>query len=547
MDFDRDVRSLALKLLAHLDSPVSLKVSLLIRNGEWDELVKLKLDPAVYMDSPWGAAAYFKDAQAIALLKKYPALPTALDKAAVARESFWECEKQCTATNVRLARFDEYPVLETKLDRAADVIFRKARSWITRVLGKLPDYLDGRFGPGTTYEAKEWSRKAIVAYDKLCNTPSITSSLKCLEDHLVWNTSLAQAWGAVTVNRSIPIVRGIRFTTVPKDSSKDRGICIEPGVNIWAQLSVGAAMRSRLKKSGIDLNRNQDLHRQLASAASLSGCFSTIDLSNASDTVSYRLVKLLIPDDWFAVLDSMRSPLTSIPHPRMKKGKKTAWVHLQKFSSMGNGFTFELETLIFAALIHAVGGRIGSNSWVYGDDIIVPTEITRDVIAVLRFCGFTPNESKTFVHGAFRESCGGDFLSGFNVRPYYLKEVPNDPATWIAVANGLWSVSSRGLANDRFTAARRLAMDHLPVDIRRTRGPRALGDLILHDHPSRWTHKTKWQKRWFRCWRPVPVLVKLERFSRDVALCAATLGLPSGGLTPREGVSGYRVGWLTYS
>lgn len=546
MDFDRDVRSLALKLLAHLDSPMALRVAMHVKAGEWDVLTKLSVDPTLYLDSPFGAAAYFKDAQAIALLKKFPCLPTTFDKSEVAKETFWACEKQCTETNVRLARFDEYPVLETKLDQAADALLRKARGWIARTLGQLPDFLDGKFGPGTTYEAKEWSRRNIVAYDKLCNTPSMTAPLRCLEDHLVWQTSLAGAWGVVAVNRFIPTARGNRFTTVPKDSSKDRGICIEPGLNIWAQLSVGSAIRQRLRNVGIDLNRNQQLHRELARAASLSGRSSTIDLSNASDTVSYRLVKLLLPSDWFAVLDLMRSPLTEMKIGKGRKQKKR-WVHLQKFSSMGNGYTFELETLIFAALCYAVGGKVGKDTHVYGDDIIVPSGITRDVLAILRFCGFTPNERKTFVSSAFRESCGGDFFSGFNVRPYYLKELPHDPATWMAVANGLWSVSSRGLANDRFTAARRFAMDQLPTDLRRSRGPRSLGDSILHDHPARWTYKTKWSKRWFRCWSPVSTLVKLERFGREVAMTAATLGLPSGGLSPRDSVVGHRRRWLTFS
>ncbi|DAD51036.1 RNA-directed RNA polymerase [ssRNA phage SRR6960551_11] len=546
MRFDADVKRFVLKFLARLDSPMSLRVKLLIDAGEWDELTRLSVDPSAYMDSPWGAFRYFCDAQAVALVKKIPGLPTSFKLDEVARDTFWECEKQCTMSNVVLLRHVDHPVLETAVEQAADAMFSRARRWIARVLGKLPTVLDGRFGPGATYESAEWCRKNIVAYDKLCNIPRCTPLAKSFEDHLVWQTGLRHAWEAVAVDRFIPTVPGNRFTSVAKDSSKNRGICIEPGLNIWAQLAVGGAIRRSLKVVGIDLDHNQTLHRQLACAASLSGRFVTIDLSNASDTICTALVRLLLPDEWHELLDSLRSHKTRVT---IKRGKRMVkkWVLLQKFSSMGNGFTFELETLIFSALAHACGGEVGVDSYVYGDDIIVPQEIARDVIAILRYAGFTPNKRKTFVTTAFRESCGGDFLSGFNVRPYFLKEIPNEPDQWIAVANGVWSISSRGLAPDRFTAVRLAAMDHLPSHIRRNRGPTALGDVILHDHPARWTSKLKFQQRWFRCWVPVPSLVRLERFNWEVAMTAAVLGLPSGGLSPRDSVTGHRVRHLRYS
>lgn len=286
MRFDADVKRFVLKFLARLDSPMSLRVKLLIDAGEWDELTRLSVDPSAYMDSPWGAFKYFCDAQAVALVKKLPGLPTSFKLDEVARETFWECEKQCTLSNLALLKHVDYPVLETKVERAADVIFSRARRWIARVLGKLPTTLDGRFGPGATYESAEWSRRNIVAYDKLCNTPQCTPLAKCFEDHLVWQTGLRHAWGTAAVDRFIPTVPGNRFTSVPKDSSKDRGICIEPGLNIWAQLAVGGAIRRSLKVVGLDLNENQHLHRQLACAASLSGRFVTIDLSNARDRKS---------------------------------------------------------------------------------------------------------------------------------------------------------------------------------------------------------------------------------------------------------------------
>ena len=93
---------------------------------------------------------------------------------------------------------------------------------------------------------------------------------------------------------------------------------------------------------------------------------------------------------------------------------------------MGNAFTFELETLIFWCLTRAVveelqlsqNGRV----FAYGDDIICPTEAVPLLYKVLDFCGFTVNTEKSFTSGPFRESCGGDYFLGFDIRPYYVKK-----------------------------------------------------------------------------------------------------------------------------
>jgi hypothetical protein len=92
-----------------------------------------------------------------------------------------------------------------------------------------------------------------------------------------------------------------------------------------------------------------------------------------------------------------------------------------KFCSMGNGFCFPLETLIFAACCHSVGAGIaGTDFSVYGDDIILRKAFAGDALKLLRVLGFSPNASKTFISGPFRESCGADWFGGVDVRPYIL-------------------------------------------------------------------------------------------------------------------------------
>jgi len=94
------------------------------------------------------------------------------------------------------------------------------------------------------------------------------------------------------------------------------------------------------------------------------------------------------------------------------------WVFNEKFSSMGNGFTFELETMIFWAAISSVSDGLIS---VYGDDLIIESAYYHDVISALDLLGFTPNGEKSFYQGKFRESCGADYWDGNEVRPCYLK------------------------------------------------------------------------------------------------------------------------------
>lgn len=519
--------------LAQLDTPVSLGISILIENGEWDQIIGIKIDPLRYIDCLAGARLYLRDAQALALVKKAPDLPTTVDKEAVATDVFWACEKQCKRTNDRLDRHLNLKVLRDPAEEMADRLLIRARAWIASILGTVPSRLDGRFGPGATFESKSFGDSALglTIMSKLSHIPTATAGSVWLHDHLVWETALADCWSLAAPTRVIPIVRGNRFTTVPKDSTKNRGIAIEPGLNVWAQLAVGGAIRRRLRiRAGIDLSTGQELHRNLACNASRDGGSATIDLSNASDTVSTALVKILLPEPWYDLLVSLRSPFTQVGGE---------WVKLEKFSSMGNGFTFELETLIFLSLCHACGGKVGIDTFGYGDDLIIPTDITRDVVAFLAYCGMTTNVSKSFSTGSFRESCGGDYMDGIEVRPFYVKTQPSTPEEWIAVINGLLSHEpswTRRVVN--------WCLNKLPRQVRKCRGPRRLGDICIH-LPV--TPKTRWCIDYYRVWKPVTPKVKLTRYGGEVQLVSALLGASSEGVSPRDSISGYKLGWASSS
>jgi len=529
-------------LLEDTNTPRSLTIACLIRAGEWEQLFSLKVNPSLYLC----AETFFKDNVVTEFLRKLQANVRGINRKKVALTNFWDSERQCCRTNVRLSRYiNNQGPFEDLIDVRMARFIESVRKIIDEWLGKIPMDLQPRHGPGATFEDRG---QLSTVPDKMSSRPTITQEARHLLPLWV-ETAWARALLHDNSTKSDPkTIRGNRFTTVPKDAMKDRGICIEPSLNIFYQLAVGGEIRSRLKRVGIDLKHGKHLHMALARGASRYGTFATIDLSNASDTVSYNLVKALLPEAWFDILDVLRSPMTHV------NGK---WVKLEKFSSMGNGYTFELETLIFAALAQACANEMGvevsplSGIWVYGDDIIVPTSVAGTLLACLQYFGFTPNSRKTFVSGCFRESCGGDYFDGVLVRAHYVETDPTEPQHFIALANGIRRMafghdpSRRNWA--RYRRAWLRCLDALPSSIRRLRGPSSLGDLVIHD--DRWStvegtgNKSGWTL--LRGYVPVTETVDWHHWKPGVVLASALLGFPGEGVAPRGSVTGYRVKWIS--
>jgi hypothetical protein len=184
-------------------------------------------------------------------------------------------------------------------------------------------------------------------------------------------------------------------------------------LNTLVQLGIGDYMAARLRKHGVDLS-DQTRNQRLAQEGSLTNALATLDLSSASDTIASSLVESLLPYEWWDFLRAFRSG---------KASTEDGIVRLEKFSSMGNGFTFPLESLIFYSLAEACCNPEDHRTIsVYGDDIIVPSYAVPVLVKVLTSCGFLVNVDKSYFDGPFRESCGKDYLSGIDVRPSYLKD-----------------------------------------------------------------------------------------------------------------------------
>jgi hypothetical protein len=532
------------RLLEDLATPRSLSVFILMKNSEWDQLSMLELDPRHYLNEH----SYWRDATATNILRKCEDMPTSFNRKVVAEEAFLSCELECLRTNRRLYSLTERTFSDSYPEGVHD-FFNRARKIVSEILGPCPDLVEGKFGPGATFGDRG---QLCTIPDKMSSEPTFTpDSWPFL---FPWSGTL---WAsACSVSGKLPKrTFGNRFTTVPKDSTKFRGIAVEPSINVFFQLGYGKVIRRRLSRRGINLDEGQDIHRQLACAASIEGHLCTLDLKNASDTICKNLVKLLLPPRWFEVLSSLRSPKTFF---------RGSFRLLEKFSSMGNGFTFELETLIFLSLVAAIvgGDSIGKTVFAFGDDLIMPTESSQDVISMLKFCGLTVNVRKSFVDGDFRESCGGDFFKGSAVRPYFLKESPTEPQELIGFANGLVR-SCNGDFVRRFIVNRAwlTILNGLPVHIRRLRGPQDLGDLVIHDYDqSRWQTHRRHGIRYVKVYRPARFRkVSWHHFTPSVTLASAVYGLASGapfgtgsrwssaGIIPRNSVQGYKIGWVAYS
>lgn len=545
----REVSRAALALCDGLagQSGRSLQVRTLIAGCHWDALVNLTVDPSAYTD----AESYFADVACISFLKKYESLPTTFDKKAKAFENFWTAERECFRTNQRLLPFI-HGTYEPGDEAIYDFI-NLVRKEVVELIGERPPFNpEGKFGPGATLGDKG---SLATIPDKMQSRPQLTSDAYAFL--FPWSSTL---WAKACAARgdSISFVRGNRFTTVPKDGKKDRGISIEPSLNLFYQLAFGKAMRQALKKrtaGRLDLEHAQIIHRQVARESSISGRYATIDLSQASDTIASSLVKLLLPRRWHEVLFDLRSPTTTVNQDGQVK-----IVKLEKFSSMGNGYTFELETVIFMAICAAVMRKSGHkplpgmNLFVFGDDIIVKTEFADEVISALRYFGMTTNKDKTFLSGPFRESCGGDYFMGVDVRPYFLTKDVYEPQHYIGMANGIRRMAFNDHCDPnrwpRLVRAWHRCLDSIPSNIRRCRGPSELGDIVINDEHSTW--ETKWRGgiRYVRSYGPASYReVKWSVFDPDVVLAGACYGVGwgNGAVKPRDSVTGYATRWVPFS
>lgn len=471
------VKKIASRLYKDLDTPKAHEALGLLEKEDWDALVNLTVSPSEYST----AYEFMKDYQAVSFLRKCPGLPTSYDKSKIGLEKFLAAEQQCKDTNGRLSKYR--PTIEV------GSILELARQHVAIILGNVPKIssLRVRFGPGASSTC---AGKDINLLNKLQSRLECSiEALPLVQEMLRSNVEMTSATLGLPIDGCVSLLQPLTYTIVnhntlhfvPKDAKTDRGICIEPNSVVPLQLAFGGFIRRRLAYNGLDLNKQAFINKKFAQLGSVDGSYATIDLSSASDTISTELVRRLLPCEWFDKLYALTAQYTKLPDGTLHEN--------EKFSSMGNGFTFELESLIFYAICLATKEHLKHNGEVmtFGDDIIVPTEIASTVVEVLEFCGFSLNKDKSFLTGPFRESCGGDYFNGYDVRPYFLKQECGvvHLAVLYPILNGIRRVSARFAGHDlmgcdsllRRTWTCVLKMIDEPY---RFFGPKDLGDVCIH-------------------------------------------------------------------
>jgi len=259
--------------------------------------------------------------------------------------------------------------------------------------------------------------------------------------------------------------RPVRVVQVPKTLKAPRTISVEPSYMMLRQQSIAKPLMELLEFGYLGFKSirffDQSKNRELARVGSLDGGLSTIDLSDASDLVSLDVVKMIFqtcPSFLQFLLDS-RSRSAKLPD--------ASEIVLKKFASMGSALCFPIEAMVFftitlASMVNQSGRRpsrktleqLAAKIAVYGDDIIVPTEMADGVMDWLEAFGLRVNHNKSFTKGFFRESCGGDYYKGEDVTPSYVRQWtdainirnPQFVAACVSLSNqfymkGLWHAS----------------------------------------------------------------------------------------------------------
>lgn len=234
---------------------------------------------------------------------------------------------------------------------------------------------------------------------------------------------------------------GVLFFAV-KNAEISRTCCTEPILNMLIQKSIGAFLESRLKSHfGISLSTQPAYNQELARIGSVDGSFGTMDLVSASDSMRRQLIHVLLKNE-----PNLSVPLFSSACERAILPDSSEIV-LRMISTMGNGFTFPLQTLIFASAVRAVYSLMGLPSYdpqhqfgVFGDDIVVRREAYERLRSFLTKIGFEVNDGKSFNTGSFRESCGCDYFSGSDVRGVYIRHLETPQAVCSSINRLLrWS------------------------------------------------------------------------------------------------------------
>lgn len=325
-----------------------------------------------------------------------------------------------------LAKQDVCNSIHHMMTKADKAVVYKAQRFISHIIGDFRISLKNAFleiPPGETFIS---SKGRVSVYQKLKLKSHWTTTWNCLEDTVLliyyhpqlkrcakyWfkkdkgyladlyfkhradpNKGLA-IFRTQLIENVLTIVDGSRGSSVYKDTKKRRFINVETLFAVLLQRLLANHLRKKLKIYGNDLDLGQDHHKQMISKPN----YATIDKSNASDSNHF--------DQMYFMLDGSRGSRRFrkyiIDYRSYSTKLKSNWFVAYKTSSMGNGFTFELMTLILFGLAR----QLDPTARVYGDDVIIDNMVAEQYLRIIQHLGWIPNLTKTFVNSPLRESCG---------------------------------------------------------------------------------------------------------------------------------------------
>lgn len=360
----------------------------------------------------------------------------------------------CTAERQRRA-INEYKCSESVFDVQ---VTRERQDYYNHVCDVLwPGVIGGinpldtvpKHGPGATAERIRSNRKYSAQHwhDRL---ESYFPLLSCA----FHNESAvdSEEFKAVTIVERAQ-EQPVRVILVPKTLKTPRVIAIEPVCMQYTQQAISEALVRALETSELTAGHinftDQSVNQALALRASSDLGLATLDLSSASDRVPRDLALRMFQfnPDLMDAIDACRSASAKTPDGEV--------IHLKKFASMGSALCFPVESMYFYTL--CIGAllefyklpvtflnvrQVRRKVYVYGDDLIIPTDSASYVAGFLQEYYCKVNIDKSFWNGSFRESCGMDAFRGERVTPVYVREnVPRNKReaksliSWVETGN----------------------------------------------------------------------------------------------------------------
>lgn len=334
-----------------------------------------------------------------------------------------------TAEQERLAKssfIDRMDNLRKKKVQVDHPVLLEARKLLGRVLDdSLLDVITPGHGPGVVAEKKDrFERWAFRTWPSLAERyyPYLTYGTHSLEAYMRCGYDVK--WDRYPATRCC---------LVPKDFKGPRLISAESAATQYLQQGQMRKLMQfcdhhRIISRSIKF-KDQSFNQRAAQESVLRDTV-TLDLSNASDTVSVPLVWFLLSEvpGFRRRLMATRSSYMLIDNQR---------VRLSAFSPMGSAVCFPVESLVFWAISmaslklvrsHEVRSSgvtqtvspfrdyaLASEIRVFGDDIIIPKDAFPTLLTTLTEIGCEPNMSKTCWQTPFRESCGSEWFNGIDV------------------------------------------------------------------------------------------------------------------------------------